>query len=79
MPREDADAALAELPDDDTERALEYARTKAGSLRHLERDVALRRLAGQLARRGYGGSIALTAARAALDESMRPSGRVRFD
>lgn len=79
VPREVADAALAELPDDDAERALEYARTKAGSLRHLERDVALRRLAGQLARRGYGGSVALTAARAALDESMRPSGRVRFD
>ncbi|MDR7189396.1 regulatory protein [Microbacterium sp. BE35] len=79
IPRDIADAALAELPDDDAERALEFARSKAGSMRGLERDVALRRLAGQLARRGYGGSAALNAARQALDESTRPSGRVRFD
>ncbi|WP_342000460.1 RecX family transcriptional regulator [Microbacterium sp. LWH7-1.2] len=79
VPRDIADAVLAELPDDDADRALEFARSKAGSMRGLERDVALRRLAGQLARRGYGGSAALNAARQALDESMRPSGRVRFD
>ncbi|HEY9309031.1 MAG TPA: regulatory protein RecX [Microbacterium sp.] len=79
VPRDVADAALAELPDDDAERALEFARTKAGSLRGLERDVALRRLAGQLARRGYGGSLALNAARTALEEATRPSGRVRFE
>ncbi len=79
IPRDIADAALAELPDDDLERALEFARSKAGSMRSLERDVALRRLAGQLARRGYGGSLALTAARAALDEAARPVGRVRFE
>lgn len=78
VPRDIADAALAALPDDDAERALEYARSKAGSMRSLERDVALRRLAGQLARRGYGGSIALTAARTALDEATRPASRVRF-
>ena len=78
VPREVADAALAELPDDDAERALEYARTKAGSLQRLERDVALRRLAGQLARRGYGGSVALTAARTALDEAPTGSSGVRF-
>jgi regulatory protein len=79
VPRDIADAALAELPDDDAERALEFARSKAGSMRGLDRDVALRRLAGQLARRGYGGSSALNAARQALDEAIRPSGRVRFD
>ncbi|HKO74132.1 MAG TPA: regulatory protein RecX [Gaiellaceae bacterium] len=79
VPRDIADAALEELPDDDAERALEFARSKAGSMRGLERDVALRRLAGQLARRGYGGASALNAARQALDEAMRPSGRVRFD
>jgi regulatory protein len=79
VPRDVADAALAELPDDDAERALEFARSKAGSLRALERDVALRRLAGQLARRGYGGSMALSAARTALEETMRPVGRVRFE
>ncbi|WP_307785486.1 regulatory protein RecX [Microbacterium hibisci] len=79
VPRDVADAALAELPDDDAERALEFARSKAGSMRGLERDVALRRLAGQLARRGYGGSAALSAARQALDEATRPSSRVRFE
>ena len=79
VPRDVADAALAELPDDDAERAIEFARSKAGSLRGLERDVALRRLAGQLARRGYGGSVALNAARTALEEATRPSSRVRFE
>lgn len=79
VPRDVADLALAELPDDDAERALEFARGKAGSMRALEPDVALRRLAGQLARRGYGGSAALSAARQALDEARSPSGRVRFD
>ncbi|NYF16424.1 regulatory protein [Microbacterium sp. AK009] len=64
-----ADAALAELPDDDDERALEFARGKARSLVRLDPDVALRRLAGQLARRGFGGSSALTAARTALQEA----------
>jgi len=77
VPRDVADAALAELPDDDAERALEFARSKAGSLRGLDRDTALRRLTGQLARRGYGGSIAMTAARAALDEKA-PGSSVRF-
>ncbi|MRH29250.1 RecX family transcriptional regulator [Microbacterium sp. SYP-A9085] len=65
--RDVIDLALAELPDDDAERALEFARQKARSMRGLERDVALRRLAGQLARRGYG-AAALDAARRALDE-----------
>ncbi|WJL95294.1 regulatory protein RecX [Microbacterium sp. ET2] len=67
--RDVADAALAELPDDDDERALEFARGKARSLARLDHDVALRRLAGQLARRGFGGSSALAAARTALQEA----------
>lgn len=77
--RDIADAALEELPDDDFERALEFARTKASSMRGLERDVAVRRLAGQLARRGYGGPVAMNATRQALDELSRPVGRVRFE
>jgi regulatory protein len=78
IPREVADVALAELPDDDLERALEFARSKARSLQSLDRDTALRRLTGQLARRGYG-SLAMTAARIALDEGSRGSGGgVRF-
>ncbi|MCG7413991.1 MULTISPECIES: regulatory protein RecX [Microbacterium] len=79
IPREVIDAALAELPDDEAERALAFARQKARSLQGLDRDTALRRLSGQLARRGYG-SVALSAARQALDEAARPPARgVRFE
>lgn len=77
VPRDVAEAALAALPDDDADRALEYARSKAGAMRDLDRDAALRRLSGQLARRGYGGSVAFDAARRALDEQGSGS-RVRF-
>ncbi|WP_336632464.1 MULTISPECIES: regulatory protein RecX [unclassified Microbacterium] len=79
IPREVADAAIDELPDDERERALAFARTKAPAMRTLERDVALRRLSGQLARRGYG-AYALDAARTALEEAARPPrGVVRFE
>ncbi len=76
IPRNVADAALAALPDDDRARALQYARAKARGMTGLDREVALRRLAGQLARRGYGSS-ALDAARQAIDEQAREAG-VRF-
>lgn len=69
IPREVIHAALEELPDDDAERALEFARTKARSLSRLDADTALRRLTGQLARRGYAGSVAMTAAKTALREA----------
>ena len=79
IPRDVIDAAIDELPDDEFERALAFARSKAHGMRSLERDTALRRLAGQLARRGYGGA-ALSAARQALDEASRPPARgVRFE
>jgi regulatory protein len=82
IPRDVVDEALAELPDDDEERALEYARSKAPGMARLEPDAALRRLLGQLARRGYGGSSAMNAARTALREegSGHSAGRsgVRF-
>ncbi|WP_052226900.1 regulatory protein RecX [Microbacterium mangrovi] len=74
IPREVADAALADLPDDDLERALDYARTKAVSLARLDPQTGLRRLMGQLTRRGYPSHIAMTAARQALDEQSRPRG-----
>lgn len=77
--RDVADAALAELPDDDADRALEFARSKAGQLVRFDDDTALRRLVGQLARRGFGGSLAMSAARRALDEARRPAGGVRFE
>jgi regulatory protein len=81
--RDVIDAALDGLPDDEAERALEFARQKAHAMRDLDRDTALRRLSGQLARRGYG-ATALSAARQALDEVGRPSrrpsaGTVRFE
>lgn len=69
IPREIIQAALDELPDDDAERALEFARTKARSMSRLDPDTALRRLLGQLARRGFGGSVATNAARTALREA----------
>lgn len=75
--RDVADAALEQLPDDDAQRALEYARTKAVAMARLDPEVATRRLAGQLARRGYPGSVALTAAKQALTEASGPPG-VRF-
>jgi regulatory protein len=83
IPRDIIDDALEELPDDDAERALEFARSKAAGMSRLDFDTALRRLHGQLARRGYGGSVAMSAARTALSEvgvrraTARPSG-VRF-
>ena len=68
IPRDVADAALTALPDDDAERALDFARTKAARMASLDRDAAVRRLAGQLSRRGYSGSTAFAAANRALDE-----------
>lgn len=80
IPRDAIDAALGDLPDDDAERALEFARTKARSMARLDFETALRRLMGQLARRGYGGSVAMSAARTALTEASlgKPSSGVRF-
>ncbi|MFC4139094.1 MULTISPECIES: regulatory protein RecX [unclassified Microbacterium] len=79
IPRDIVDDALAELPDDDEERALEYARSKARSMTRLDPDAALRRLVGQLSRRGYGGSVAMNAAKTALREAAGGSSRgVRF-
>ncbi|WP_309102005.1 regulatory protein RecX [Microbacterium sp.] len=80
IPRDVIDEALDEVPDDDAERALEFARTKARSMARLDHETALRRLVGQLARRGYNGSVAMTAARTALGEvtSGGPAGGVRF-
>ncbi|RWR14201.1 RecX family transcriptional regulator [Microbacterium enclense] len=69
IPRDVADAAIAELPDDDAERALEFARSKARSVGGKDYDASLRRLAGQLARRGYSSSVSLEAARQALAEA----------
>jgi len=78
--REAIDEAMTELPDDDAERALEFARGKARALARLDDDTATRRLMGMLARRGFGGSVAGTAARTALADERRSAGGsgVRF-
>ncbi len=86
IPRDIVEATLAELPDDDAERALDFARSKVRGVEGEDHDAALRRLAGQLSRRGYPSSVALTAARTALSEAGigrsrsfgRPSSGVRF-
>jgi regulatory protein len=69
IPRDIADAALAALPDDEAQRALEFARSKARSMASIEPQTALRRLTAQLARRGYSSSAALSAARQAVGEA----------
>lgn len=80
VPRDVADAALQAVGDDDAERALEFARRKATSIGGRDDEAALRRLVGQLARRGYPSSVAMTAARQALAEARRPAARgPRFD
>ena len=68
IPKDVADAALGVLPDDDLERALDFARGKARSMGRLDRDTALRRLVGQLSRRGYPSPVAVSAARQALED-----------
>ncbi|MFC5432250.1 regulatory protein RecX [Microbacterium suwonense] len=78
IPREIITQALEELPDDDADRALEYARSKAPAMTRLEPETALRRLLGQLARRGYAGSVAMNAARTALSEAGSGRSGVRF-
>lgn len=78
LSRDAIDRAIETLPDDDAERALEFARTKAGSLARLDHDTALRRLVGQLSRRGFGGAMAMRVATQALDEARGGGRRVRF-
>jgi regulatory protein len=51
---------------DELSRAREIAIKRAGQLRHLDRETAVRRLSAFLARRGYGGSTI----RAAVDQAL---------
>jgi len=74
LARDVIDAVIAELPDDDVERALEFAASKARSLLRLDDETATRRLMGQLARRGFGGAVAGNAARTALADARREAG-----
>lgn len=68
-----SEEALDPLAADEGERAREFADKKARTMGSLPRDVALRRLVGQLSRRGFG-TVALDVARAALDDLASPDG-----
>lgn len=62
---------------DELVRARELALKRAPQLRDLDRDAAVRRLSGYLARRGYSGSTVRAAVDAALPARMRGA-TVRF-
>ncbi|MDK9649997.1 regulatory protein RecX [Propionibacterium freudenreichii] len=55
-------------PDDERQAALELCRIKARRLHGVDRQVALRRLSGQLARRGYSTGVAMPVIFQVLDE-----------
>ncbi|WP_067841809.1 recombination regulator RecX [Nocardia lijiangensis] len=67
----DAAPALESISsDDEQERATELVRRKLRTLpRDLDRDKAIRRLVGMLARRGYGQSTAFTVVKAELAQA----------
>ncbi|MGW5382953.1 recombination regulator RecX [Nocardia sp. NPDC003963] len=69
--QEDSAAALETVtPDDEYERATELVRRKLRSLpAGLDREKAIRRLVGMLARRGYGHSVAYAVVKAEWDGS----------
>ncbi|WP_238161761.1 regulatory protein RecX [Kribbella antibiotica] len=62
--------ALEELPpEQEAERARELVRKKLRSMRSLDRQVAMRRLLGMLARKGYPGGMAMGIIKEELDAS----------
>lgn len=66
---ETASAALAEIdPDDERSAARELVERKARATRGLDHQVRVRRLAGMLARKGYGSDVALGVVREVLGE-----------
>lgn len=69
IPQSIIDNALLELGGDTEEaKMLAVARERAGKLANLDRATAERRLAGYLARRGFGGSALHRVVRRVLDE-----------
>nr|WP_269781531.1 recombination regulator RecX [Nocardia bovistercoris] len=67
----DAAPALAAITaEDETARATDLVRRKLRTMpRDLDRDKAMRRLVGMLARRGYGQSVAFTVVKAELAQA----------
>ncbi|HSP60937.1 MAG TPA: regulatory protein RecX [Ornithinimicrobium sp.] len=69
VPDEVADAALEEIdPEREKDQARALVARRLRTMRGLERDVQTRRLAGFLARKGYGPGVAYQVVREALDE-----------
>jgi regulatory protein len=62
-----AAVALEDLDEDEQARADELARLRAARMKGIEPSSAFSRLVGLLQRRGYGGEVARTAARRALE------------
>ncbi|ROS48542.1 regulatory protein RecX [Frigoribacterium sp. PhB24] len=74
------DEALSDTDDDEEqERADEWARKRAGSLRGLDRETAERRLNGYLMRRGYRSEVVRRAIEKALPRGGSARGGVRFE
>ena len=66
--------ALAEVdPHDEVESARELVRRKLRSVASLDRQVAVRRLSGMLARKGYSPGVALRVVREELDALGEPT------
>ena len=67
--------ALDEVdPDDEVEAARALVRAKLRSVRNLDRDKAVRRLVGMLARKGHSSSVAFTVVREELDVDLQDPG-----
>lgn len=72
------EAAVADLPGEQADRATAEARKRYARLGALDRDTAYRRLHGYLARRGFRGPEISAALRAVLDETPDNVTRVTF-
>jgi regulatory protein len=67
--------ALDEIdPDDELEAARALVRAKLRSVRNLDRDKAVRRLVGMLARKGHSSSVAFTVVKEELDVDLEEPG-----
>ena len=76
-------AALEELPDDETERAIDIATKRIGQLERFDETTIKRRLSAFLQRKGYGSDVCRIAIAAALDSRggglpSSPRSTVRF-
>ncbi|TFD26790.1 regulatory protein RecX [Cryobacterium cryoconiti] len=69
---------LDEMPDDETERAIEIACKRVGQLSRLDDQTIDRRLNAFLMRKGYNSSIVRVAVKAAMDSRGGSTSRVRF-